>query len=243
MRPIASIAAFALATAMMLAPGSSTLARVHEQADAGFVLRHAADVPASAEQAWQLLVSPARWWRPVNTYSGDAANLSLDPRAGGCFCEIMPSLTSPRAAPRGSAEHMHVVYVEQPRALRMTGALGPLQSGAATGTLTIMLKPQGQGTRIMWEYVYGGYVRGDARVMAEAIDAMLGAQLAGLAQGLGAVPASPSALPPAREDTFAREMAGGLEEPEPAPVRDLPGGYQLPPGPPARASEPGYVGR
>jgi hypothetical protein len=63
----------------------------------------------------------------------------LHPRAGGCFCEVLPNLEPPDAAPRGGAEHMRVVYAEDARVLRMIGALGPMQSEAVTGVLTIVL--------------------------------------------------------------------------------------------------------
>lgn len=192
----------ALSLAALLAGGSvPALAEVNRQSDEGFVVRLGVDVRAAPEAAWAEMTRPEGWWSGQHTYSGDAANLHLDPRAGGCFCEVLPALSSPRAAPRGGVEHMRVLYAEEPRALRMTGALGPLQSEAVTGVLTMTLKPQDGGTRILWEYVVGGYMRGNVAEVAPSVDVMLKEQLQWLALKLGV-------MPPSRpQDAAPRESA------------------------------------
>ena len=88
---------------------------------------------------------------------------------------------------------MRVINAEQPRVLRMSGALGPLQSEAVQGTLTIVLKPVDGGTRIMWEYVVGGYMRLKTEQIAPLVDVVLGEQVSRLAARLGpkAAPAQP----------------------------------------------------
>lgn len=192
-----SIAAFAL-----LAAAAPVSAEVVASTDQGFVIRESSDVPATAEEVWAQLIRPSAWWSDKHTYSGDAANLSLDAMAAGCFCEVLMSPESPRAAPRGSVEHMRVVYAEAPRVLRMAGALGPLQSEALQGTLKIALKPiDGGGTRILWEYVVGGFMRYKRDQIVPAVDAMLGEQASRLAAKLGAK-ASPRSEP-AKADTVA----------------------------------------
>jgi hypothetical protein len=189
-------------------------AEVVASSDAGFVVREAADVTADAEAVWAQLIQPQGWWDSQHSFSGDAANLSLDPRAGGCFCEMLPVKGSPRAGPRGSVEHMRVIYVEQPRALRLSGALGPLQAEAVKGTLTIALKSVEGGTRIMWEYVVGGYMRQKVGQVAPRVDAMLGEQLSHLAEKLGVRPATAGPKP---EADAAQE---GPMEHEKDPARD-----------------------
>jgi hypothetical protein len=180
MKAIAS----ALALILMAGPVPAA-AKVTAESERGFVVRHLVDVPANPERVWELLIKPAKWWESSHTWSGDAANLSIDPRAGGCFCEVLRNPQSPNAAPRGSVEHMRVVYIENGRALRMVGALGPLQADAATGTMTIEIKPEGEGSRILLEYVVGGYFRTPADKLAPAVDGMLAAQLASLVGKLG----------------------------------------------------------
>ena len=226
---ITTVSAFAVALAAM-AFSEPAIAKVHEASDRGFVLRHAVDVAATPQAAWDVLIKPAKWWSDKHSFSGDAANLSLDLRAGGCFCEVLPSKISPNAAPRGSVEHMRVVYVERPRALRLAGLIGPLQSSAAQGKWTIFLKPLGTGTRIMWEYVVGGYLRSEPQTLATSVDLVLAQQIMNLGNMLGMSPqpaadqggneqsnAQSASIPPEEfadddDSDFAREMEAGLKE-------------------------------
>ncbi|WP_156841587.1 SRPBCC family protein [Novosphingobium aquimarinum] len=164
---------------------SPALANVSEASERGFVIRQVAEVPVSAQEAWDVLVEPSRWWNPAHTFSADAANLSLDARAGGCWCEILRNPESPNAAPLGSVEHLRVIYIERARALRLSGALGPLQSDAVVGTLTFQLKSEDGATRILMEYVVAGYMRTPMARMAPAVDGVLADQLSRLADRLG----------------------------------------------------------
>ncbi|MBW8754016.1 MAG: SRPBCC domain-containing protein [Sphingomonadales bacterium] len=180
---------FALA-ALALVLTTPVRADVIAHSDSGFVVRHVAEVTASAEDAWKVLVDPASWWNGEHTFSGDARNLTLDPRPGGCFCEVLPGEAESAAGkgrlpPRDGVEHMRVVFVERNKALRMAGALGPLQSEALQGTLTITLKPVDGGTRLTWEYVVGGYMRYKPEQIVPAVDKVIGEQLTGLAEKLG----------------------------------------------------------
>lgn len=182
--------ALAMPAALQASPAIAKVAQVDER---GFVVRHVAEVPVAPAEAWAVLVKPAAWWDSRHTWSADSANLSLDARPGGCFCEALPDKSSAKAGPRGGVEHMRVVYIEKPRALRMVGALGPLQADAVTGTLTIQFKPvggDGDGaesarTQILLEYVVGGYLRTPPAEMAPAVDAVLGGQVAHLVEKLG----------------------------------------------------------
>ena len=67
----------------------------------------------------------------------------------GCFCEKLA---------RGSVRHMEVVYFDPGKRLRLTGALGPLQSMAATGNLGIDLSPAPEGTQPEATYAVVGYL-------------------------------------------------------------------------------------
>lgn len=174
-------------------------AEVVASSDAGFVTRATAEVPADPVQTWQALIAPQKWWNKAHTFSGDSANLYLDAQGSGCFCEKLPLKDGAAGARGGSVAHMRVVYADPGKALRMVGALGPLQSEALTGTLTITLKPGGAGTRIVMEYVVGGYMRYKTDEIAPAVDKVLAGQLAGLAAMLGTIEegADPAAKPAA----------------------------------------------
>lgn len=165
-------------------------AEVIKQDDNGFVTRDEAVVVADTKATWLALISPAKWWNKAHTWSADSANLTLRPQAGGCFCEKIPEVPSAkRVTLEGGVEHMRVLQAYPENALRMRGSLGPLQSEAVTGVLTIVLSETDQGTRIVWEYVVGGYMRYDAPVIAQAVDGVMSQQLDGLADFLGRVEA------------------------------------------------------
>ncbi len=178
----ATLAAAALA---LSAPAAAELIQT---SDSGFVSRHEVVVDASPKDAWLALISPAGWWRSEHTWSGEAANLTLTPQAGGCFCETIPEVDEPdRFTLQGSVEHMRVIQAYPERALRMQGALGPLQSEPVIGILTIAISETEQGTRIVWEYNVGGTMRFEVPVISKAVDAVMGAQLGALAALLGPV--------------------------------------------------------
>lgn len=140
----------------------------------GFAIENSLDVGGDAAAAYALLEQPARWWNGDHTYSGDACNLILEPRIGGCFCETLPAKG---AMPESGVEYARIVYRAPFTALRLVGSLGPLQAEAVTGTLTFALKPIATGTHITMTYVVGGHVRGGADQLAAAVEAVLGQQL------------------------------------------------------------------
>jgi hypothetical protein len=59
----------------------------------------------------------------------------------------------------------------------MSGALGPLQAEALTGTLTWSLRAVPGGTEISSVYLVSGHVRGDTSTYAAPVDAVLRDQL------------------------------------------------------------------
>ena len=142
---------FAAAIAVVFAAPAA--AEVIETREDGFVTRDTASVAASPVKTWLALSKPGDWWNDSHTWSGDAANMTLVPQAGGCFCEKVPG--EDRAdgfSLDGSVQHMTVIQSYPLRVLRMRGGLGPLQGEPATGILTITLKEIDGGTRILWEY-------------------------------------------------------------------------------------------
>ena len=176
---------FPLAASALILIAQTASAEVVASSEAGFVIRQTAEVPADPAATWQALIAPQTWWSKAHTFSGDSANLYLDAQGGGCFCEKLPRKDGAPGVRGGSVAHMRVVYADPGKALRMVGALGPLQSEALTGTMTITLKPGGAGTRIVLDYIVGGYMRYKVEEIAPAVDKVLAEQLAGLAAALG----------------------------------------------------------
>ncbi len=168
-----------LAVVAILATASAATAEVKSSNDAGFEVSHSVTVPASTAAAYDAIVHPARWWNKDHSWSGDAANMTIDPRAGGCFCEALP-------AGSGNVEHARVIFAQPGKMLRLSGALGPLQGEAVTGTLTFELSPEGKGTKVTVSYVAGGYVRTGIRSFAVPVDGVIGEQTKRLGALLGA---------------------------------------------------------
>lgn len=163
--------------AILLAACLPARAAVIEAAPSGFTLENQQDVPVDADAAWKALVQDVgQWWPSDHTWWGDNARLSIDPRAGGCFCEINGEQ---------QARHLEVVFVDPGRTLRMIGGLGPLQGMGLQGVLEFRLTPlETGGTRIALWYRVGGYTPDDLSAFAPIVDRVQGLQLGGLAAHL-----------------------------------------------------------
>lgn len=159
-------------------------AEVTTVSDRAFVLEHTVVLDAPRSDVWEVLVVPGQWWASEHTYSGDAANMTIDPRAGGCFCEEVPAgAIGPLA---GSIEHMRVIYVAPEVTLRMSGGLGPLQAEPVNGVLTVGIQdlPSGK-VQVTWQYAVSGFVTMAPAGIAPLVDVVLGQQVARLAARLG----------------------------------------------------------
>lgn len=110
----------------------------------------------------------ARWWDPDHTYSGIASNLSVEPFAGGCFCEKLDN--------GGSIQHMTVLYAAPDKVFRMQGGLGPLQQFPVTGIMTLELKSLEKRTLVTWTYTVSGYIPGGVSRFAAVVNMVLGHQ-------------------------------------------------------------------
>ena len=135
----------------------------------GFTIKETATIAASPAKVWATLIRPSAWWSSDHTYSHDARNLSLDPKAGGAWIETLPG--------GGGVRHMEVVYIDPPSVLRLEGALGPLQAMGGSGHMTVTLKPRGEATDVTLTYDFGGHTPGGLKPMAPAVDGVLAEQL------------------------------------------------------------------
>jgi hypothetical protein len=157
------------AAAVLAAVGGRAAAEVVSAAGNGFEVRETAHVAVSADKVYAVLLQPERWWNSKHTFSGSAANLVLDARAGGCWCETLPG--------GGSVEHLRVVYVSPGKTLRLRGALGPFQGLAVAGVMTWSVKSAAGGTDVSLTYAVGGYAAGGFGELSKMTDHMLGEQL------------------------------------------------------------------
>lgn len=196
-------------------------AEITAQSGNGFAVSHSVTVSVDPEAAFAMLRTPAKWWDKDHTWTGSSDNLYMDAQAGGCFCELIPNpATTESGAPqrtlRGSVQHMQILYVDPGKLLRMSGALGPLQGEAITGTMTISLAPIKGGTRLTVDYVAGGFMRMPQDAMATAVDGVIGAQASRLAMALGPLVGGARGEAPVAEekpgegDTAGSDSVGSL---------------------------------
>ena len=168
-----------IAAAAAAAALSSTSARaeVKSASPAHFEIESKALVAATPAEAYEMLGRIDQWWSADHTYSGKAANLTLDLKAGGCFCERIPE-------DGGTIEHLRIVYARPGTALRGTGGLGPLQSEAVAATLSWSLKPAAGGTEITQSYAVAGRAGTGLDKLAPLVDRVMSEQLEGLRRRL-----------------------------------------------------------
>ena len=142
---------------------------VIEATVSGFSVRQMVQMAAPPERVYAALVNVGSWWSADHTYSGSAANLRFEAKAGGCWCETLPNA--------GEVRHMTVVQVVPNKRIVLEGALGPLQSSGVAGAMTWQLKPQNGGTEFALVYNVGGYAPGGLVELAGGVDGVLRAQV------------------------------------------------------------------
>lgn len=152
-----------LVALMLLSTSPLVGAEVTSTAAAGFVSEHVLSIAAPRAVVFRALTDEVgKWWDPQHSYSGDAANLTIDARPGGCFCERLND---------GGVAHMTVAFVQRDSVLRMLGGLGPLQALAVSGSMTFSLTDQPDGTtRLQYRYAVGGYSPDGLESLAQPVD-------------------------------------------------------------------------
>ena len=163
-----------LASIAVLLSAPATAAVVSSDAH-DLVVLETVQTNASPDMAWAAFLQIGQWWSAEHSYSGKAANLSLDARPGGCFCERVGD---------GGVEHMHVAVVLPGKRLVMTGPLGPLLYEAAAGVMDVTFDPSAGGTKVTMEYRASGFAKGNADKLAPVVDQVLGEQLRRYAESL-----------------------------------------------------------
>lgn len=205
-------------------------AEVKQATADGFFLTFTAPIAASTTKAYADVTQIQRWWDSEHTWSGKAANLSLKPEAGGCFCERWKD---------GSVEHGRVIMAMPGKVLRLDTSLGPLQELALKGILTFWIKTEDSATTLTVEYRVNGSSGSGLDQFAPNVDEVLGAQVDRLrryiATGNPEPPpteqgdeAKPDATPGAKSDT--KSDAKTPAKPKPPKKAKTPEQPAAPPG-------------
>ena len=160
-----------LAIASLLASAAS--AKVDDLSASGFKITHDVATAATPQQVWKALGRVGRWWDPEHTWSGNARNMSIALKAGGCFCETWDGQ---------SVEHTRVIWAHRDTRLRMLGAFGPLQEWGVSGVSEFVIKPADHGSTIRFSYTVSGDARFKLDAVAPIVEQVLGTQVQRLAR-------------------------------------------------------------
>lgn len=137
------------------------------------LIEHRFTIAAPAARAWDTLVHPERYWPADHTWSGKRESLSLEPIAGGCYCERWDG---------GSAEHGRVVMAVPDRTLTLDAALGPFLEMAISGILAIQLEEKDGVTTAVVTYRVSGDPAHKLDALAPVVDQVLGMQFGAFAR-------------------------------------------------------------
>lgn len=168
-----------LAGFLFAAATLSAQAAVTTESDNGFTVQHRTTLAWPPATAYANLVNIAAWWNPSHTFSGDAANLSIAPYAGGCWCEQWD-----RGQGTHSVRHMTIINAQPGKLLRAAGGLGPLQGVPGHGVLDFALAEGKQAgeTVLTVTYSFTGFAPNGLRSWAQPVDQVIGEQVTRLTQ-------------------------------------------------------------
>ncbi len=203
------------ACATFLAVSSPVAAEVKTFAENGFSVVHIADVDASPTVIWSRVIAPKDYWNKTHSWSGSVDGFYLDPKAGGCFCENMLTTDAKgKSKVTGTVEHMRVIFSDPGKVLRMQGALGPLQSEAVLGTMTVAIVPakSGTGSTVSFSYVVGGFMRYKTSEISAAVDKVIGEQFNSMIKPFVKIVNEPALFPAPIPDGDDTDLSGDKAE-------------------------------
>jgi hypothetical protein len=153
-----------LALCVLLA-ASAAHATVTEKSATGFTVSVSTTVPGKAADAYTAFVDMSKWWSSDHSFSGDAKNLTIDLRPGGCWCETLPD--------GGFVRHAEVIFAAPGKKLVFSGARGPLQTMGVVGTTTVMFSESGDSTTVTIGSAVGGHDPDNFEKWAIAVDGVM----------------------------------------------------------------------
>jgi len=154
----------ALITAASLAMAAGpAVAEVVSRTPDSFTLRYAVGAEIVPEDIPSSLADLPGWWDPSHTYTGSAANLSLDLAPGGCWCEKLADGTN--------FDHGRTLSVADDQIV-FHAPFGPLRGKTTRADLVVSWPAANRGWTPTWTMTVEGPGVG---AMAEGVDAVMGA--------------------------------------------------------------------
>jgi uncharacterized protein YndB with AHSA1/START domain len=162
-----------LAILMLAGCAAPARADVADVGPSGFSIAVKTEIAAAPAAVFALVGEHiGQWWDSSHTFSGSSANLRIEPRAGACWCEVLPG--------GGGVQHMIVSHVIPPKSLVMRGALGPLGTMGVTGAMEWTFVEKDGRTQVAVVYNVGGFTPGGFAPIAAAVDGVITSQVARL---------------------------------------------------------------
>lgn len=154
--PILATLAVAVVTA------SPAAAEIISRSENAFTLRFEGETRLGPDGVADAFSQVQQWWDPAHSYTGDAANLSLDLVPGGCWCEAMPD---------GSRfDHGRVEAVALGE-VRLHAPFGPLRTMATRAELVVTYALVDGVVLPSWTFIVEGPGVG---ALAEPVDGVIG---------------------------------------------------------------------
>jgi hypothetical protein len=145
---------------------TSVFAEVLDSASNGFTVKNTALIEADRGVVYQAAMGQVgSWWSSDHTVSGNAANLYMDARVLGCFCE--------RLGEGAGLVHLSISFINPGVLVRFNGGLGPLGLMGVAGNMTWEFETVDEGTLVTIEYAIGGYLPGGLDSIAAPVDGVL----------------------------------------------------------------------
>ena len=161
--------AYPIASLLAIIAAAPAAAEVVSAGEHGFHVRQTVQLVAPQPVTFESFGQVGAWWDNEHTYSGSAANMTMELRPGGCFCE--------RLEGGGGIEHMRVAYIDPGKRLVLTGGLGPLLYEATSGVMDVKVERIGGGSRLTLDYKVAGFAAGGAAKIAPLVDQVLAEQV------------------------------------------------------------------
>lgn len=160
----------ALALAAFLLAPSIAQANVLAKSATGFVVEHKLELKTDAKTAYDTFVKVGSWWSSSHSFSGDAKNLTIETKPGGCWCEALPN--------GGFVKHMDVIHAAPGTMLVFSGGLGPLQFMGVAGSMTVSFQNANGVTTVTLRYDIGGRDDKNFEEISKGVDGVLAEQFA-----------------------------------------------------------------